>query len=621
MSDINKLSYTNRDYLTIFNELKEIIPSVTKTWISRDESDPGIVLLKLIAMLGDSLSFNQDKMALEVYPNTVTQRKNAVQIYNLIGYKMHWYRSATCDITIQSSGSKFQIPMYTKFSTGNNDITYTYVGNDKGAVAEEIDENPKEITLVQGIPITPAKISISTGDDSFISQYSYNVTEDDITDNKIYFGNTQVDESHIRLYDDSGNEWIQVNNLDLLITNGRYFEFNIDENNSPYIKLVDYWQDYNISKFKLFYLISSGSEGEIAANTISRSDLAYEYYITNDTSSIGYNPEGADEAREAAANYINTYDTLVTLDDFRKAVRRLESVNNCIARDYTNDPNLTSTDKLTVNIYVDPLLEDTTGLVEEIQTSLRPLKMIPLDINILVGDKSVSTSPIKYCDWTVSGELFLSEPITRDRSTDLIVRINDHLKEIFDTSNIEFNTSIKYIDIVNAIMEVDKLIHYVDLDRTTYYNMGNKIEESQLTGLYYDNVIYNVESATTSVVVTTDENKNCEIVQNPNNTNQYEYKITLKNTPITPGSIAIRINNNIYLIKDDGYGNITCNDPILRNNGTVDYSTGIIQFELVIELEYGTDIYVEYKKNIVSIANYIDLNPNNFVIAADSIQR
>ena len=47
-----------------------------------------------MAALGDKLNYNIDKQVLEMFPGTVAQRKNARQLYDLIGYKMKWYRSA-----------------------------------------------------------------------------------------------------------------------------------------------------------------------------------------------------------------------------------------------------------------------------------------------------------------------------------------------------------------------------------------------------------------------------------------------------------------------------------------------------------------------------------------------
>ena len=120
------LSYTSRDYSSIYDELLKSIPLLTKEWEPKDENDPGLVLLKLISMVGDMLSYNQDKQALEAFPRTVLQRANAQQIFRLIGYKMHWWRSAIVEARFTNANSfSINVSRYNTFSTADGQITYT----------------------------------------------------------------------------------------------------------------------------------------------------------------------------------------------------------------------------------------------------------------------------------------------------------------------------------------------------------------------------------------------------------------------------------------------------------------------------------------------------------------
>lgn len=94
------LRYTSRDFESIKADLIDAIPGLTSLWTSREDGDPGIVLIKLMSALGDMLSFNFDKQALEYYAPTVTQRKNASKLFSLIGYSMHWYKGAKTTVNI-----------------------------------------------------------------------------------------------------------------------------------------------------------------------------------------------------------------------------------------------------------------------------------------------------------------------------------------------------------------------------------------------------------------------------------------------------------------------------------------------------------------------------------------
>ena len=73
------LQYTSKDYDSIYKDLTDSISGISDTWTSREDSDPGIVLDKLMSALGDMLSYNMDKQSLEYYGPTVKQRKNATK--------------------------------------------------------------------------------------------------------------------------------------------------------------------------------------------------------------------------------------------------------------------------------------------------------------------------------------------------------------------------------------------------------------------------------------------------------------------------------------------------------------------------------------------------------------
>ena len=94
------LSYTSKDYDSIKTDLIDAIPALTDKWTSRESSDPGIVLLKMMSAIGDMLCYNFDRQALEYYGPTVTQRKNAKKLFELVGYRMHWYQCATTQVEL-----------------------------------------------------------------------------------------------------------------------------------------------------------------------------------------------------------------------------------------------------------------------------------------------------------------------------------------------------------------------------------------------------------------------------------------------------------------------------------------------------------------------------------------
>ena len=351
-----KIDYTSKDYVAILDDLINSIPGITQKWNSTDQNDPGMILVKLMSIIGDMLFFNQDMQSLEVYPNSVTLRKNAASIYKLIGYKMRWYKSATLEANvINTFSNSATLPRFCTFKT---DTGITYTTFDQYELPSNMTNNGTEtlVELVQGTPVTPVRTSSSPYPEagrSWHSIYGYNYTTDDIINNRIYLKDNNIDQSHIILVDDQNEVWELRENIYLTTDVGKFFEFGVDVNDDVYIELVDYYTNFNINKFKIFYIKSDGESGQIYANTLkaitgnvwSRQGSDQNIYnvssfihFTHYDSTLGYNPETPDEARKNSVKYQNTMDTLITLADFERAVLREPGVANVRATDLTNDP-------------------------------------------------------------------------------------------------------------------------------------------------------------------------------------------------------------------------------------------------------------------------------------------
>lgn len=355
-----RISYTNKDYTNILDGLINSIQGITQKWNTTDENDLGIVLVKLMAILGDMLFYNQDMQALEVYPNSVTERKNASVIFKLIGYKMRWYRSAIAQANVVNTyTNSATIPRFCTFN--NKQGTTPFCTFRQYEIASNTTNNGFEtlIELVEGIPVTPVRITNNpypdTGKD-WHTIYGYNYTIDDVINNRIYLQYQNIDQDHIILVDDSSETWTLRDNIYDTTAVGKFFEFGVDVNDQPYLELVDYYKNFNISKFKVFYIRSSGEAGKIysdiltrvTGNVWSRTGTGKDTAIYNVSSFIkintqyasteGFDPETPDEARKNSSYYVNTLDTLITLADFERATMREEGVANVRATDLTNDP-------------------------------------------------------------------------------------------------------------------------------------------------------------------------------------------------------------------------------------------------------------------------------------------
>ena len=130
---LSSLSYTNKDFTSIYVELLDIVKELSSKWdpTVSNESDPGVILLKSDAIIADKANYNIDKNILELYPETVTQELNARNTYKQLGYIMPWYNSATADITFKwvgrelALGESATINKYTMVTNEAEDVVYT----------------------------------------------------------------------------------------------------------------------------------------------------------------------------------------------------------------------------------------------------------------------------------------------------------------------------------------------------------------------------------------------------------------------------------------------------------------------------------------------------------------
>lgn len=685
------LSYTSRDFTSIYEELLSSIPLLTKSWDAKDENDPGVVLLKAISMIGDMLSYNQDKQALEVFPRTVIQRANAQQIFRLIGYKMHWWRSAIVNANFTNSNSfPINIGRYNIFTTVDKKISYTNL-TELTIPAGAYGDSAYTSELIQGIPFTPnRKIGGSINANAeWHESYDYNIDATRINNNKIYLSHTNVDENSITLIDNDEtpfaiNEWKLVKNINLSETMDKFFEFDVSENGKPFILLPNYWMTkYVITKFKLFYVLSDGKNGEIEENKLSIIDsskcsttqeginmttVLQQVNIFNSASTYGYNPETCVEARKESEKYQNTIDTLVILKDFEKAVRRIDSVANVIATDVQIDPNRSEMSNYDINLWIirkndynnlgenyiyadkESVEQQDELFRESVIGELKSYKLMPYNININLENK------IDWIDWTVTGQIFLRRPISINENYDLMVKINNNLKNRFNTETLDFNEAVNYMDVIECIMKTDRNIWHVDLDtsaiqysRVKRSLKGNKLgmsiknkymiydENNNYTGYYMSSFgCTNIYINKIQPFVQTDESLkyvlNYVIVELEDGSKQIIARPIDDNNDNVADSEAITkimdsYDENGYLASTDSYNMIKTVDVISEDSitpGGSGYGKNIGNkiiredgLETVVGVDFGRPDepreYEVYNNHIIDWTGYEPISTNRFI--------
>lgn len=380
-SDYSKglVRYTSRDYDSIMNDFWELVPKLTELWKPEASADPGVVLGKYLANVADMLGVNLDWLANEIFAPSVSQRKNAEKIFSLIGYDLGWYTAARTEITFTNpstvqtieldfgfNGSNFATVSTNTDITGQSRvITYNILPNtnkygardtrSKRRIATEFvrvfDESDR-VTLGPGESVTRVGIE---GELRWIT-----ISVSDLKKNNLVvtLPSQHIDTSAIwvrAMNNDMylSTQWVQCSNPAEFVTPEPRFAVTYDSYSNAQVQISNYLnslQNYEDNSLIIYWIDCSGvigcvnenvlkgftpavvsntsvndvtdSSGDLAISNLSNTvELPHSHTVT------GRSPETAKEAYYNSRNYINTFDSLVTLPDFNRFLNREPGVD------------------------------------------------------------------------------------------------------------------------------------------------------------------------------------------------------------------------------------------------------------------------------------------------------
>lgn len=407
-SDSNRglISYTSRDYNSIMKEFWALVPQLTDLWKPEADADPGVVLGKILASVADLLGVNVDALANEVFAPSVVQRKDAEKIFGLIGYDLGFYTAARTEVTFTNNtsdnitldfgfnGSNFTtVTASTDITNTARVITYnilpmtsgygdTSTRSRRSVLADYIDvfSDTDQVTLASGESCTRVAIE---GD-----LRSYSVRVDDVKKNNyvITLPSQHVDTTAIWVKGKTSlsattfdkTQWIQVANVAQFDTPEPRYCVTYDNYSNAQITISNYLNqlfNYDGYYLTIYWIDCSGVIGCVGSDVLAdlmfakpqQNDVSYqagEIQVTNLSNTVefphtytvtGKSPETAKEAYYNSRNYINTWDSLVTLPDYTRFLKREAGVDcgvvlDCqkafeINRAIYNDENLTESQK------------------------------------------------------------------------------------------------------------------------------------------------------------------------------------------------------------------------------------------------------------------------------------
>lgn len=399
------IRYTSRDYSSIMQEFWELVPKLTELWKPEADADPGVVLGKFLASIADMLGVNLDWLANEIYAPSVSQRKNAEKLFGLIGYTLGWYTAARTEVTFTNNstdtdytidfgfnGSNFAtLNAYTDITSQSRVITYNILPGTKPYGAKET--RSRRVLFMEGIDVFASSdlVTLKPGESTTRVAIegelrSWSVRVQDVKDNNyiIRLPSQHIDTSAVWIKakapdastgDFLKTQWIQVASPAEFIEPEPRFAVTYDNYSNAQIQVSNYLnelENYRDNVLTVYWIECSGVIGSVSTDVLTNfqpaitpstfdaealtiSNLGNTTEIPHTYAVTGKSPETAKEAYFNSRNYINTWDSLITVPDFERFLRREAGVDCGLVMDCqkaleTNlaiyeDTSLTDTDR------------------------------------------------------------------------------------------------------------------------------------------------------------------------------------------------------------------------------------------------------------------------------------
>lgn len=412
MSDISRgiVKYTSRDYQSIMQDFWDMVPKLTDLWKPEADADPGVVLGKFLASAADMLGVNTDWLANEIFAPTVSQRKDAEKLFGLIGYKLGWFTAAKTEVTFtNNSGEAITLDFgfansnfatlnaYTDITGQPRVITYNIIPMSNSYGAYDTRSSRNTITGSLNVFAGSDRVTLNSGDsvtrvaiEGELRSYSIPVSQVKQNNYTIKLPSQHLDTTAVWLeaVTQSGEEtvsvntrWTQVDSVADFVMPEPRFAVTYDNYGNAQVQISNYinqLENYDSNTLVIHWIECSGVIGSVGTNVLSNLVMAVQattnsavnnydpeaITISNlpNTSELphtwtvtGKSPETAKEAYLNSRNYINTWDSLITLPDFNRFLRREAGVDTGLVIDCQkaleinlaifNNPSLTDQQK------------------------------------------------------------------------------------------------------------------------------------------------------------------------------------------------------------------------------------------------------------------------------------
>lgn len=488
-------NYESQDFIDTYQELLDTMKEQTKYDPSTSsEADPGVVLLKLIALLKDKLDYKIDMSEAQAYLDTVTDRQAAFDLLQMLGYSMKNAKSATGQVLVssRSNATNFTLPLFSVITDENSSLSFFTT---KEVELSELGDNTIE-SVQQIVPVMEGTLFS-------IEKEGYDVfsLKDIDEDGRFFLQKSGLAQNGVFILDENDqlgeDPWINLESSNIY-PQGKYYYILSDANGENYIQFPQNFEELiGASNFKVKATYTIGSAGNVKKGTLVKTAQNSSDFNIRQTVDI---TSGSDEEdiQQAVQNYyssLGVFNTLVTKSDFENAIRfllkngrrlfsnafvktafdrRIEIVTNSGGKNYKVFEKLDDND--------DPqeiqatCLSYGSGYDDSFEYATNEIADDDLDIlvnNLLENSKELLSNVVmtpkgRYLAVTdLTGNLF----VNATSSTTLFEirqKLQTRLQERFSARNLTFGQKLDYQVLINTIKAVDNKISALALNSPEY---------------------------------------------------------------------------------------------------------------------------------------------------------
>jgi len=433
------ISYSNKDYESLRQELLARVPQLTDRWTDFNESDLGVVLLELFCGVGDMLAYYLDVQAAEAFLPTARQRQNVINLCKLINYRLDTPVAATTTLRFSLS------------SALDSDLTIP-----AGTVCvARLEDGDVDFETVEDIVLARESLSVDVGARQGSHKSEEFVGTGD-RNQRFALSSTSIAQGSVRVKV-GDSDWEEARFFIDSAPDSKHFQVETDGLDVTWIIFGDGIHGAVPTESETItvdYLETLGSKGNIGTNLVTESvtpiyydGAIVELRVNNPISATnGSDRETLDHAKLQAPAELRSLWKAVTKDDYKALAEGFPGIAKAQVLDSNDCVNIRY---YQVNMAVAPNGGGLPSplLKQQLAEFIESRKVITIEVNLF--------DPC-YRPVSIDAEVYVYQ--TEDIET-VRRRIEAALQEFFSFDKLVFGKSVYFSDVVSLLDGIQGVSH------------------------------------------------------------------------------------------------------------------------------------------------------------------